>query len=72
MAGEVNQVTPGWHEGQRPAEPRLADQRLSPGFAAASDASTCPLCGASLAGRHCCLVCPDCGYTEDCTDLFPA
>ncbi len=34
--------------------------------------STCPLCGTALAGRHCKLICPNCGYTEDCSDLFPA
>lgn len=32
----------------------------------------CPLCGAAMYGVHCKLVCPHCGYREDCSDLFPA
>lgn len=31
----------------------------------------CPLCGGDLAGLHCKLVCRNCGYREDCSDLFP-
>jgi hypothetical protein len=33
-------------------------------------APQCPVCGAALSGRHCKLVCLNCGYTEDCSDLF--
>lgn len=30
----------------------------------------CPICGGKLQGRHCKLVCGQCGYREDCSDLF--
>lgn len=30
----------------------------------------CPICGAPLFGVHCKLICPNCGYREDCSDLF--
>ncbi len=32
----------------------------------------CLLCGAPMAGGHCKLRCPQCGYIEDCSDLFRA
>ena len=32
--------------------------------------STCPRCGTRLQGLHCKLVCTNCGYREDCSDLF--
>jgi len=33
--------------------------------------SVCPMCeAAGLVGRHCKLVCPNCGYVESCEDLF--
>ncbi|MFH1748833.1 MAG: hypothetical protein ABIG44_17505 [Planctomycetota bacterium] len=32
----------------------------------------CPLCGAVLDCVHCELICPNCGYREDCSDIFPA
>lgn len=28
----------------------------------------CDLCGATMQDIHCKLVCPDCGYTRDCSD----
>ncbi|MCB9865871.1 MAG: hypothetical protein H6816_04475 [Phycisphaerales bacterium] len=32
----------------------------------------CPLCAAAeLIGRHCKLLCPNCGYVESCEDIFP-
>jgi hypothetical protein len=34
-------------------------------------ASTCPICGGALLGAHCKLICRNCGYREDCSDLFP-
>ena len=34
--------------------------------------NACPLCGTAMYGVHCKLVCPHCGYREDCSDLFPA
>jgi hypothetical protein len=31
----------------------------------------CPVCGRAAAQlRHCKQVCPSCGYTESCEDLF--
>lgn len=36
-----------------------------------SDAtSTCLICGTPVFGLHCKVVCPNCGYREDCSDLF--
>ncbi len=32
---------------------------------------TCLLCDAPMFGAHCKLHCPNCGYREDCSDLFP-
>jgi len=31
----------------------------------------CPICGTQLYGVHCKRICPNCGYQEDCSDLFP-
>jgi hypothetical protein len=36
------------------------------------EAPTCPICYGPLEGRHCKLVCRNCGYHEDCSDLFPS
>ncbi|WP_177232613.1 MULTISPECIES: HVO_2523 family zinc finger protein [Halogeometricum] len=30
----------------------------------------CPLCGASMARRHCKYVCPEHGVVYDCSDTF--
>lgn len=30
----------------------------------------CALCGFPMYGAHCKLNCPNCGYREDCSDLF--
>jgi hypothetical protein len=32
------------------------------------DAPVCDLCGARMIERHCRIVCPQCGYTRDCSD----
>jgi len=32
--------------------------------------NACPICGSELGGVHCKLICPNCGYREDCSDLF--
>ncbi len=29
---------------------------------------TCEICGQRMSERHCKLVCPNCGYTRDCSD----
>lgn len=31
----------------------------------------CILCGEAMYGVHCKRICPNCGYREDCSDLFP-
>lgn len=31
---------------------------------------TCPICGGVMEGMHCKLMCRNCGYKEDCSDLF--
>lgn len=30
----------------------------------------CLLCGSPMYGVHCKQICPNCGYREDCSDLF--
>jgi uncharacterized Zn finger protein (UPF0148 family) len=30
----------------------------------------CPLCSRAMDSHHCSLVCPNCGYREDCSDVF--
>jgi len=32
----------------------------------------CPVCGTRMEGYHCKLTCRNCGYQEDCSDLFQA
>ena len=31
----------------------------------------CPICDGPMFGVHCKLICKNCGYKEDCSDLFP-
>ena len=33
--------------------------------------ANCVICGAEMYGAQCKLICPNCGYSEDCSDLFP-
>lgn len=40
--------------------------------AAPQPARTCLFCGAVTFGVHCKVICPNCGYREDCSDLFRA
>lgn len=35
------------------------------------ETAECPICGGGMFGLHCKLVCRNCGYREDCSDLFP-
>jgi uncharacterized Zn finger protein (UPF0148 family) len=30
----------------------------------------CPICGYVLDGHQCNMICPNCGYREDCSDTF--
>lgn len=30
----------------------------------------CPICGGALTGVHCKMICANCGYREDCSDIF--
>ena len=39
---------------------------------AAERSFACLLCGHVMYGVHCKLNCPNCGYKEDCSDLFPS
>lgn len=32
----------------------------------------CPLCGSAMTAVRCELICSNCGYREDCSDIFPA
>ena len=32
------------------------------------DYLTCEICGQRTSERHCKIVCPNCGYTRDCSD----
>lgn len=50
-----------------PPEPDPRDERE-----AAEDAFSCTLCGSPMVGVHCKLLCSNCGYREDCSDLFRA
>jgi len=29
---------------------------------------TCEICGSQMVERHCKIICPNCGYTRDCSD----
>jgi len=41
----------------------------APGRRFAPDESRCELCGFTLfVERHCKVICPNCGYTRDCSD----
>jgi len=31
----------------------------------------CLFCQTPMTGVHCKQICPNCGYREDCSDLFP-
>lgn len=45
-------------------------RRDAPANAASVGSQDCPRCAGRLRGAHCKLVCDNCGYREDCTDLF--
>lgn len=52
------------HSGTNPARPTSHGSSAG-GFA-------CTLCGGGMLGVHCKLICSNCGYREDCSDLFRA
>ena len=54
-------------EANATSKSRPADQAA----ASSSPGDTCILCGGSMYGVHCKLICANCGYREDCSDLFP-
>jgi hypothetical protein len=55
--------------GRQPVSPARAPAAPPPEPPA--DQDLCPICGATMFGAHCKLICPNCGYREDCSDLFP-
>lgn len=60
------------------AIPTVASKSIAPAGDPLSDSASstapaapaCPLCETTLYGTHCKLICPNCGYREDCSDLF--
>jgi hypothetical protein len=38
----------------------------------ATDEPRCIVCQSAMYEVHCKRICPNCGYCEDCSDLFPA
>jgi hypothetical protein len=61
------------NEGEPPPGKRKdpGTERRQPPTRSTGDAKVCLLCGAAMYGVHCKLICPNCGYREDCSDLFP-
>ncbi len=56
-----------------PPAPSVDSSRASPGPPTPpGDPSrdSCVLCGTPMLGVHCKRICPNCGYREDCSDLF--
>jgi len=54
---------------RRPTSAPFGDASSEP---ASDEVLHCLLCGGPMVGHHCHLQCVNCGYTEDCTDLFRA
>ncbi len=63
-------------ERRPPAPPTPADGAQPPAVpqpapeARPACTSNCLFCGAPMYGVHCKQICPNCGYREDCSDLF--
>lgn len=53
-----------------PRSPMPAPQPRATAAGEAAKSGICPRCGTRLYGAHCKLVCGNCGYREDCSDLF--
>lgn len=68
MAG--SKPEPGAGGGERPGDAgvRGAGEPSDPAEGVAPYSATCDLCGTMMYGRHCKLVCRQCGYVRDCSD----
>ena len=56
---------------ERPPEPESKEPESNGDLARrfGPDESHCELCGFALSlERHCKIICPNCGYTRDCSD----
>ena len=55
---------------QGPIEGAELDYRLQtrPVERMNQDQLTCDICGARMIERQCKILCPNCGYTRDCSD----
>jgi hypothetical protein len=52
-----------------PPDPAPSDEPLLPGRRVHPDPGRCEICGFPLClERHCKIICPNCGYTRDCSD----
>ena len=59
-------------DGDDETRPPHVPERTPPAGADAGEQHLeCPICHTELYGRHCKLICPNCGYCEDCSDMFP-
>ena len=38
-------------------------------FSRKEDFELCEVCNSSMYGKHCKLICKNCGYMRDCSDL---
>lgn len=63
MVSRINTPAPA------PAAPH-EEQRPQPTDATLDD-FVCPLCESPMQNLHCKLICRQCGYREDCSDIFP-
>lgn len=61
----------GAPQGESPDRSTLPDDLPASETPPGSNSRVCLLCGAAMYGVHCKLICPNCGYREDCSDLFP-
>jgi len=59
--------TPRERRRDEPAAAAGGDTRRE---ASPPERDACPLCGTALFALHCKRICRNCGYREDCSDLF--
>lgn len=55
-------------DGEERQQPPRRESR--PNSRPVNDPLHCPICEAELYGLHCKRICANCGYREDCSDLF--